>query len=171
MLYDVAFCRQLGCKGVVLGLLQKDSTVDIKRTSQLVEAAGEMEVTFHRAFDRTTDPVRALEDIVEVGCKRLLTSGQKQTAIEGATLIQQLVQQAATRIIVMPGSGVRCHNIAQVVTETAAVEYHSSAKLQVASKMEFFNSSFLEDALNVMVNIEEVQAMKDSILGKQNVML
>src|SRR5215218_6326399 len=81
---EVALCKELGCNGIVLGFLNKDGTINKKRTAKMVERAYPMEVNFHRAFDRCIDPYQAMEDIIEAGCQRILTSGQQLTAIEGA---------------------------------------------------------------------------------------
>lgn len=107
MKQDVLLCKELGFEGVVLGLLNVDGTVDLSRMSELIDAAYPLEVTFHRAFDRCLDPAAALEQLVGLGCERILTSGQQPTAPEGIQLIASLQAQAANRIIVMPGSGVR----------------------------------------------------------------
>lgn len=107
MLQDVKLCKQLGCDGVVIGLLNIDGTIDIARTSELIEAAYPMEVTFHRAFDRCKDPFAAMEELIEIGCQRILTSGQKPTVSEGMDLIAELNKKADGRIIIMPGSGLR----------------------------------------------------------------
>lgn len=136
---DIALCKQLGCNGVVTGLLTADGRIDKARTSALVELAWPMGVTFHRAFDMTADPVQALEDIIETGCERVLTSGQRNTAEEGAALLAQLVQQADGRIAIMVGSGVRAHNIAALVKSTGAREFHTTAKAYVESGMTYRN--------------------------------
>ena len=103
--------------------------------ANVVEYAYPLGVTFHRAFDRTVDPFEALEDIIEIGCERILTSGQKQNALEGAALIKQLIEKAADRIIIMPGSGVRSDNIVQIAEATGAVEFHSSARIHLENKI------------------------------------
>ncbi|PUZ24517.1 copper homeostasis protein [Chitinophaga costaii] len=136
---DIALCKQLGCNGVVIGLLTADGQVDKVRTKQLVSLAWPMGVTFHRAFDMTVNPIQAMEDIIDTGCERILTSGQRNTATEGAPLLATLVQQAAGRIIIMVGSGVRSHNIASLVTATGANEYHTTAKAYVESRMVYRN--------------------------------
>jgi copper homeostasis protein len=135
MKIDVQLCKELGCDGVVIGMLTKDGRVDKKRCSTLVNLAYPLGVTFHRAFDRTEDPFEALEDIIEIGCERILTSGQKQNALEGAALIKQLINKADDRIIIMPGSGVRSENIVQIAETTGAVEFHSSARIQLENKI------------------------------------
>ena len=160
MLHDVKICRQLNCKGVVLGLLQKDGSVDVQRTASLVQAAGPMAVTFHRAFDRAVHPLQALEDIIATGCTRLLTSGQKLYAAEGKYLIKQLVEQAANRIIIIPGGGVRSYHMQELADYTNATEFHSSARMPVSSAMQFRAKDFKEEYENVGVDKEEIQKMK-----------
>ena len=86
MMNDVLLCKQIGCDGVVIGMLNQDGTIDKKSCEQLVQLAYPLGVTFHRAFDRAADPQQALEDIIEIGCERILTSGQQPTAMEGAEL-------------------------------------------------------------------------------------
>lgn len=136
---DIEQCKQLGCDGVVIGLLNADGTIDKRRVKLLVELAWPLGVTFHRAFDRCVNPLNALEDIIETGCERILTSGQQSTATEGTDLIAQLVKKADGRITVMAGSGVRENNIAELVIKTHAREYHSTAKVPALSRMLFKN--------------------------------
>ena len=136
---DIKLCKSLGCNGVVIGLLTADGKVDIPRTKELVKLAWPMGVTFHRAFDMTEDPLQALEDIIETGCERILTSGQRNTATEGIPLLKTLVEKAAGRIAIMVGSGVRAHNIAELVKETGAAEFHTTAKAYEESGMQYRN--------------------------------
>lgn len=136
---DITMCKQLGCDGVVIGILTPDGRVDKERCKKLADLAWPMGVTFHRAFDMTADPLQALEDIIEIGCERILTSGQRNTAEEGTALLKTLVQQSQERIAIMVGSGVRAHNIASLVKETGAVEYHTTAKAYVESGMTYRN--------------------------------
>jgi copper homeostasis protein len=98
---DIEVCGESGVDGVVIGLLRADGNIDIERTAKLIEFAQPMSVTFHRAYDMCTDPVKGLEDIIQSGAQRLLTSGQKNKAIEGSELINKLVKQAQRRIIIM----------------------------------------------------------------------
>ncbi len=104
---DIRLCRETGCEGVVIGMLHSDGTVDKIRCSSLVDLAYPMGVTFHRAFDRVYDPYEALEDVIDIGCERILTSGGQPLAMDGAFTIAQLVKQSDNRISIMPGSGVR----------------------------------------------------------------
>ena len=129
MIDDIKVCKQFNCDGVVFGLLRKDGSIDVERSKRLVDLAYPMEVTFHRAFDRCNDPFKALEDIIEMGFNRILTSGQKPTAPEGVDLLKDLVQKADDRIIIMPGSGVRKENIRSLANTTGATELHSSLRL------------------------------------------
>lgn len=136
---DIKVCKQLGCDGVVIGLLTADGNVDQARTRELVELAGPMGVTFHRAFDMTSDPLQALEDVIATGCERILTSGQRNTAMEGAELIAALVKKAAGRIRIMAGSGLRDHNAAALAAATRAKEFHTTAKEYEDSRMQYRN--------------------------------
>ncbi|MGV3529020.1 MAG: copper homeostasis protein CutC [Flavisolibacter sp.] len=161
MLTDVKLCRDLGCDGVVLGLLQSDGRIDIKRTEALVKAAYPMEVTFHRAFDRCVDPFEALEKLVEAGVQRILTSGQKPTAPEGAGLIAELVKAASERIIIMPGSGVRTDNIVALAKETGATEFHTSLRAKQSSHMQYRHPSFADaDFQNPAIHASDVESVK-----------
>jgi copper homeostasis protein len=134
----------------------------------LVEEAYPMSVTFHRAFDRCRDPNIALEELIEIGCERVLTSGQKQTAPEGISLIAELNQQASGRIIVMPGSGVRRENIRQLAEITGCTEFHSSLKGKDRSRMEFLHPSFSgseESYMNNSIDPQEVKALRQALAG------
>jgi copper homeostasis protein len=126
MKQDIITCRDLGCKGIATGILLADGTIDVENMTELVRIAYPMEVTCHKAFDRTPDAAQALEAVIAAGCSRVLTSGLRATAVDGAAALAQLQVQAAGRITIMPGGGVRSSNIAQLVTETGAAEYHSS---------------------------------------------
>jgi len=161
MLRDVDYCKQAGCNGVVIGLLKKDGSIDKERCARLVEAAYPMGVTFHRAFDWAINPYEALEDIISIGCERILTSGQRPTAMEGADLIDQLVRAADGRIVIMPGSGVRASNIAALAEATGASEFHTSARLKQASAMDYVNSGMKEEQSFTEASEEEIKKIKD----------
>jgi copper homeostasis protein len=154
---DVEISKNLGCDGVVIGMLNADGTVDKKRCKELVDIAYPMKVTFHRAFDRTNDPFRAMEDIISIGCERILTSGQKNLAIDGEELLNKLVKQANNRIIIMPGSGVKSDNIKTLVKNTNATEFHTSARTFIDSKMEFINESMNEQLTSVTTMSDEIK--------------
>ncbi|MDW2981540.1 copper homeostasis protein CutC [Rhodanobacter sp. KK11] len=157
---DIEACVALGCDGVVLGMLDAEGNVDVARCRALVAAAGTLGVTFHRAFDLSRDPARALEDIVALGCRRVLTSGAQASAVEGATLIRDLVAQAAGRLAVMPGAGITAQNIAALAAATGAHEFHASAKRQLPSAMRH-RHPLLEDmqAGELRSDVGQVRAM------------
>ena len=126
---DVEFCKQAGVAGIVVGFLHPDGSIDTELTRRFVKLAAPLPVTFHRAFDRCTDPLRALEEVIDCGCARILTSGCKPTAMEGADVLQQLVQQANVRIKILAGSGVTPENAAELRQKTGAPEIHGSCKI------------------------------------------
>jgi copper homeostasis protein len=159
MLHDLKLCKQSGCDGVVIGLLNADGTIDMKRTSALIEIAYPMGVTFHRAFDRCKDPFEALEQLVKIGCERILTSGQQPTAPEGVDLIAELNKLADHRIIIMPGSGVRKENIRMLAEKTGCTEFHSSLRGRAKSKMEFIHPAFANSQESYMNNAIDAQAV------------
>ncbi|WP_022823844.1 copper homeostasis protein CutC [Hymenobacter norwichensis] len=128
---DIRQCRALGCAGVVLGALTQAGRVDIASCQRLMEAAGPLQVTFHRAFDACPDQHEALEEIINLGCQRILTSGGQPTAPAGQQQLAALVLQAAGRISIMPGSGVTPATIQGLVEHTGAHEFHASAKKQL----------------------------------------
>lgn len=168
MVSDLVLCKELGCKGVVVGFLNSDGSVDREKTERFCALAAPMEVTFHRAFDRCADPFAALEAIIAAGCKRILTSGQQLVAPNGARLITDLVKAAAGRITIMPGSGVRPDNMAALAAQTGAVEFHTSLRSLAPSAMEYKHPSFAEVADDYMVSIvreADVRAAKHSLEG------
>ena len=166
MTEDVKLCKQLGCDGVVIGLLNPDGSIDVERTRKLIDLAYPMEVTFHRAFDRCHDPFEALEQLIEIGCTRILTSGQQPTAPAGAELISELVKKAGERIVIMPGSGVRKENIRELAEKTGAIEFHSSLRTKVESRMQYRHPAFAgstESYSHFSVLAEEVTALKNAL--------
>ena len=155
---DIELCKQMGCEGVVLGLLNADGTVDKERTSMLVDLAYPMGVTFHRAFDRVRDAFEALDTLIEIGCERVLTSGLMPNVNGGKQLLKQLVAAADERIIIMPGSGVRHNILAELAQYTGAVEFHTSARTTVATGMQYINEQMNENLTSVTVDSNEVIA-------------
>jgi copper homeostasis protein len=152
---DLNLCKQLNCDGVVIGLLNADGSVDVERTARLIEFAYPMEITFHRAFDRCSNPMEAMEQLISIGCNRILTSGQKLTAMDGIDLIQQFIKTANERIIIMPGSGVRKENIGDIVNRTGAIELHSSLRTKIKSKMQFRHPAFGEESYEYYSLLEQ----------------
>jgi copper homeostasis protein len=142
---------------VVIGILNADGTVDKERCKQLVALAYPLGITFHRAFDRVTDASQALEDVIEIGCERILTSGLVPAALDGAETLAALIKQADERIIIMPGSGVRADNIIELAQKTGAVEFHTSARMNIDSKMNYTNEEMKENLKSVSLDEEEVK--------------
>lgn len=166
MLQDVILCKELGCEGVVIGLLKADGTIDLKRTSLLIQAAYPLGVTFHRAFDRCKDPFEALEQLIGIGCERILTSGQQPGAPDGVELIAALNKVADHRIIIMPGSGVRKENIRSLADQTGCTEFHSSLRGKAKSNMEFIHPAFAssqESYMNNAIDPEEVRELRKAL--------
>lgn len=140
MIYDIQLCKKLGVDGVVIGALTADGDIDTALCRRLIDAADGMSVTFHRAFDMCRNPQQALEELIALGCDRVLTSGQATTAEAGIRLLKELVEQAAGRISIMPGCGVNSGNAARILQETGATEIHASARKSVGSGMRFRHS-------------------------------
>jgi len=137
---DIEMCKRASADGVVLGILKADGTLDKERCRKLIELARPMKVTCHRAFDMTRDPLAALEDCIDVGFDRILTSGQRSHANLGVELIAALVRQANGRIVIMPGAGVNENTVEEILLKTGASEIHFSAAAVRESKMQFRNT-------------------------------
>ncbi len=163
MQQDVVFCKKLGFEGIVVGLLNTDGTVDEVRTAALVELAYPMEVTFHRAFDRSKDPFKAMQTIIRCGCSRILTSGQVPNATDGKELIKQLIEHASDDIIIMPGSGIRSNNIKELASFTGARELHSSARKLVHTNMQFLQQNMQEQLQSISIDSSEITAMLEQL--------
>jgi len=165
---DIETCKALGCAGVVIGVLDADGDVDVPRCRTLMQAARGMSVTFHRAFDFTRDPERALEAIIALGCNRVLTSGQAPDARAGAPLIRTLIKQARGRITIMPGGGIDAHNIAAIAQATGAREFHASAKVRVADRMRHAGLGGMGGG-DWQTDADEVRARVDALRGGTSV--
>jgi len=163
MLTDVALVKELGFDGLVIGALNADGSVAKDAIARLVEIAYPLEVTFHRAFDRTKDPFAALEEVIQCGCQRLLTSGQVPNAFDAKDLIRDLVEIADDRIIIMPGSGVRSNNISELAAFTGVKELHSSARKSEESQMNYLKISMNERLDSTFISSEEIIEMKNQL--------
>ena len=124
---DILLCKELGCDGISVGIQLQNGSIDIERMKRIVEWAYPLGVTCNRVFDAAPDTFKALEEIIECGCERVLTSGQQSAAPEAIALLTKLVEQSSNRIIIMPGAGVRSSNIEQLIS-TGAAEFHTSAR-------------------------------------------
>ncbi len=139
MLRDIAQCRQLGCDGVVIGALDAAGDIDVPLCRDLVAAAGPLGVTFHRAFDAARDLPAALEQVIALGCQRVLSSGGQASAQAGSDMLARLVTQAGDRLAVMAGAGISPENITDIATTTGCRELHASAKTVRLSGMRYRN--------------------------------
>lgn len=140
MIDDIEMAKQLGAAGVVIGALTVNAEIDIALTKMLMQSAQSLDVTFHRAFDLCRDPLHALQQLIELGCSRILTSGQAATAAQGQTLLTQLVQQAQQKISIMAGAGINADNALTIAQQTGVTELHLSGKSYRPSKMQYQNS-------------------------------
>lgn len=139
MRHDIELCVRMGCEGVVIGALDDAGDVDVAICRELVAAAGPLAVTFHRAFDVARDQHAALEAIIALGCSRVLTSGGRASAPEGAAVIAELVRQAAGRVTILAGAGITAAQVAPLVAATGVREIHASASAGRASAMHYRN--------------------------------
>lgn len=167
---DIRLAKRLGCDGVVIGLLKKDGSIDAVRTGRLVEEAWPLGVTFHRAFDMCRNPEEGLETLIELGVERILSSGQRRTALEGAEQLARWHRQAGGRIRIMAGSGVRPNNIAEIRNRSGLEEFHSSAQLSIPSRMDFRNTEALmgesgKEYQHLQTDRELVQSLRTAAEG------
>ena len=167
---DIRTCKRLGADGVVIGALTAEGDIDTATCKRLIAAADGMSITFHRAFDMCRNPKEALEQLISLGCHRVLTSGQAATAEAGIPLLKELVEQANGRIIIMPGCGVNSGNAANILHATGAGEIHASARKSVGSGMKFRHKGVsmgnpdCDEYARKETDADEVRAIKESIL-------
>lgn len=170
ILRDVELCVRLGCDGVVIGALDAGGGIDQSVCRRLIDAAGPLQVTFHRAFDAARDRRQALEDVIALGCQRVLTSGGQGNAIDGGDDIAERVLQAAGRVTVMPGAGIAADNVAALARLTGAREFHASARAPRVSAMQFRNPALRDlspdwsetDPMRVRALRAALDALQDS---------
>lgn len=144
MKQDIVHCGLAKCNGVVIGILNSDGTIDKRRNKELVDIAKKfnMSVTFHRAFDRCSDLEKSLEDIIELGCDRILTSGGMASSLDGKEVLRNLIKQANDRIGIMPGGGITENNIAELVKHTNLKEFHGSFRSKYRGNMTYIANNF-----------------------------
>jgi len=146
---DILFCKSIGIDGVVFGVLNEQNEIDFERNKQLVALAKPMQTTFHRAFDCLKNPMLGLEQIIELGFDRILTSGLESTAIEGKILLKKLIEQAQEKIIILPGSGLNSQNISDFIAFTKTKEIHASAKKIISPVTDsLFSMPYFETDIN-----------------------
>lgn len=136
MIYDIEAVKDLGVHGVVVGALNPNRTINIKALKTIIAAARPLSITFHRAFDLVKDPFQALEQLIDLGIDRILTSGQADTAAKGQEMLCKLYNQANKKIIIMPGAGISEDNVFSLVKSTGVDEIHASGKELIPSLMD-----------------------------------
>ena len=155
---NILICKELGSKGIVSGVLHTDNRIDIKRTQELIALCKPLSFTFHRAFDEVPEPMRAIHQLMSMGVDRLLTSGQKNTAIEGLDLIVELQEIAKNKLIVMPGSGINDVNC-KTFKIAGFKEIHASASKKITKR---FSSNF-GDSIETVSDFEMIQKILNNI--------
>lgn len=157
---DVQKCKELGVHGVVVGFLHPDLTIDVEKTKEIVQLAAPMEVTFHRAFDICSDWRVAMEQIIETGCSRILTSGTYPTAYEGISVLKEMVEKAGDRIVILAGSGVNYTNAQEIITNTGVKELHSSCTLPISTYNPHFSKEKYIDQSNYIHKESDLELIK-----------
>ena len=133
---DILFCKEHQVDGIVLGVLNPDNTVNQQTSKELVEIAKSMSLTFHRAIDACADTEKALEEIIDLGFHKVLTSGGKQSALEGLENLSHLQKKFGRQITIMPGGGIRSQNIAQLAASTGCREFHTAAITKAGGQLD-----------------------------------
>jgi len=172
MKHDIRSAKELGAYGVVFGILKADGNFDMDRMGRLADLARPMQVCCHRAFDMTSDPFRALDDLIMLGIDRVLTSGQSDNALLGALLIRNLITHANNRITIMPGHGIKEHNLREVIDQTGASEFHMYLTKQLPTAMNFIRDDVkmgkpeLSEYSHAVVDAERIRAAKKILMQK-----
>jgi copper homeostasis protein len=162
---DIEICGESGVDGVVFGILREDGNIDIEHTSRLIEMARPMSVTFHRAFDMCRDPFSGLEDVIATGADRLLSSGQKNKAVDGCGILALMTGRAGERIIIMPGSGINESNIEEIARSTGACEFHLTARSTVPSAMKYKKSCISMGGVSSVDEFNRKVANRDILIN------
>jgi copper homeostasis protein len=169
---DILSAKEMGADGVVFGILKPDGSIDSERMGSLTAIARPMQVTCHRAFDMTADPIRAINDLITLGIERVLTSGQSDSALLGAPLINRLIKHAGSRIIIMPGHGIKENNLKEVIDATGAFEFHMYLTRKVPASMTFFRNDVkmgkpdLSEYDHDVVDAERIRKAKEILDNK-----
>lgn len=137
---DIQMCIKLGFNGIVSGVLNPDNTIDIKRTKELIEVSKPLSFTFHRAFDCVMHPKKALEELMDLKVNRILTSGQKEKAIDGIALLKELKIMAQNKLIILPGGGINATNVL-LFKKAGFKEIHTSASNTKTNSKVFFDTT------------------------------
>lgn len=166
MKYNILQCKALGCSGIVSGVLNKDNTIDIERTKELIGLAKPLPFTFHRAFDWVKNPLEAMEQLIDLGVDRVLTSGQETSAQKGIELLKQLKEKAQNSMTILPGSGINANN-ALLFKEAGFKEIHCSAttlnQVIVTPKISMNSTSFFDERFEAYSDVEKISKISKII--------
>jgi copper homeostasis protein len=169
---DAELLVEHGADGVVFGILNSDGTIDARRTRALRNRLGSRQAVFHRAFDVTPDPISALEELIDLGITRVLTSGQRKGAPEGAALIRQLIEHARGRIEVLPGAGIDLGNVRQLIAETGCKQVHMTAFAErkdtstlANPAIQFGSTAAPDESIFELTDRDYVRRMKEELLA------
>jgi copper homeostasis protein len=162
---EIVFLKEIGTKNIIFGILDANGNLDYEKNASLVALASPMHCTLQRAFDLADDPYDALHTAIQCGFKRILTSGQKPSAIEGKDLIKELISIAANKIDILPGSGINSKNAKALIDYTGCTEIHGSAKMyiqpDVAGSSYQYRKDIYDFRYQTAVNMNEVCALKE----------
>ena len=159
MKQNIEVCKTLGCHGIVSGILNKDNTLNIERTKALVMLSKPLPFTFHRAFDCVPNPLETMEQLIDLGVERILTSGQSESAKSGIEILKTLKQKAKQRIKILPGGGIRSENIS-LFKENGFKEIHSSAAKLISNNE---NDSYFGKIPQTVSDVETIITMLKQI--------
>lgn len=170
---EVANVKEKGFHGIVTGFLKADGTLDLERLEEMVELADPLKVVLHRAFDDANQPEKQIPRLIDMGIQRILTSGQRKTALEGAEYIQRIQQEFGKAITIMPGAGVNADNIEALYQKTGCTHYHMSGKTEVGSKMEYRacihrSQTPLQEFMIQRADHDKIKAAKDLLFRLEN---
>jgi copper homeostasis protein len=168
MRQDILFCKQIGCDGISIGAQKTDGSLDTDLCKEFIHLAYPMKASLNKAFDLSPNLQQSLEDAVEAGFERILTSGGKRAAIDAVDIIAGLVQQAGDRIIIMPGCGLRSHNVTQIASVTKATEFHSAARVDVPNPLTYQNDAVHDLGAVFNASEEEVRKIKENATAAFN---
>jgi len=152
---DIQLSKDLGCAGIVSGVLKDDNTLDLERTNELIALSKPLSFTFHRAFDCVPNPMQALEQLIDLGVDRILTSGQEPSAKKGIALLKQLKEKANGRITILPGCGIHPEN-AVLFKDAGFTEIHASASKVITAKK---NSTYFGDTSQTVSDVETIKSI------------
>lgn len=167
---NIKLCKELGCHGIVSGVLKNDNTIDIKRTQELLEISKPLSFTFHRAFDNVPNPFEALDQLINLGVDRVLSSGQEVSAEKGIELLKELKEKSNNRVIILPGSGINSKNVSKFYVN-GFKEIHASAttinQIQGNSKVLMNSSKFFNETIEVFSDVQKIKAILNAVIDEK----